>query len=777
MHRRLALLLTGACLTGLIVPGQARAQDAVTGREALQPRAAEREQPAPQEQDAPSPAAQGVQETTGGPATPAPGSADAVITFSANQVQYLADTDTVIAIGDVFLESGGRSVRSARVVWNRTTGAINAEGEVLLVDENGNQLFADSIALTDAFDAGTIDNLLLALSQGGRIAAASATRLADGTLVLERAAYSSCAVVDGEGADRCPTWRITADSVTYDPVTERVRFRGATFELFGRRILPLPGLSLRTDGSAASGILLPDVRISRNNGIELSGSYYWRLAPNRDVTATATLFTGAPPMISGQWRHLTELGAYQVTGYLTGSRRIGVGPGEPTAQSDIRGYVFTNGRLQFDPLWSLTGSVRLASDRTFLRRYDISREDRLRSVVELERIDASSYLSVAGWATQTLRLNVEQGQQPIALPVVDYRRRLADPLAGGTIDLQLNSLSIVRTSGQDTQRAFASATWQLRSLTPLGQILSLTALGRGDVYHTADTLLTDTAAYRGTPGWQARLIGTAAVDLEWPLVGPAFGGTQVVNPRVQLVASPPIRNLAVPNEDARAFDLEDSNLFALNRFPGYDRIEDGVRLVYGVDWRFNRPGLLVRANVGQSLRLSGSRDFLIDGTGISERVSDFVGRTQVRLRDRLTFTHRFRIDKDSLVLRRNELDAAFGTAERYVEIGYLRLNRDIDDTIEDLQDREEVRFAARTTFRRYWSVFASGNINLTDAAEDPLQTSDGFQPIRTRLGVAYSDDCLEMGVTWRRDYVTAGDARRGDTFQFTFALRNIGFRR
>ena len=46
-------------------------------------------------------------------------------------------------------------------------------------------------------------------------------------------------------------------------------------------------------------------------------------------------------------------------------------------------------------------------------------------------------------------------------------------------------------------------------------------------------------------------------------------------PRVQLVLTPPTPNLDIPNEDARSVDLEDSNLFALNRFPGYDRWEDG----------------------------------------------------------------------------------------------------------------------------------------------------------------------------------------------------------
>ena len=182
------------------------------------------------------------------------------------------------------------------------------------------------------------------------------------------------------------------------------------------------------------------------------------------------------------------------------------------------------------------------------------------------------------------------------------------------------------------------------------------------------------------------------------------------------------------------------------------------------------------ANIGQSYRLNREPAILPDGTGLSEKVSDFVGRTEVRYRDFVSLTHRYRLDKDSLAIRRNEFDATVGSRRTYVEVGYLRLNRDIAAGIEDLQDREELRLASRLAFAEYWSVFGAGVFNLTDRAEDPTRLSDGFEPIRTRLGVAYSDDCLEFGLTWRRDYVDAGDARRGDTFQLFFALRNIGFR-
>ncbi len=711
------------------------------------------------------------------PALPdAPTAGEGPIAFEADSLSYDGNSEVVTAEGSVILRRSGQSVRADTVSWNRETGQILATGNVRFVDADGNQLFTERVELTDELKAGAMENMLLALREGGRLAAVRGERNPDGTIVLSRAAYSACAVEDERtGCPKNPSWRITAERVVYDPEGKRVRFRGARLELFGARLLPLPGLVLTTDGRAVSGLLIPDIRLSASNGVELSDTYYWRLADNRDLAITGYVYTEALPMVSAQYRALTEKGAYQVTGYATRSKRISVS-GTPTTERDFRGYLFANGRFQFSPDWSATFSGRLASDRTFLRRYDISRDDRLRSMLEIERIDPSSYLSIAGWATQTLRPGDAQGQVPIALPVIDYRKRLAEPWLGGKIELQANSLAIVRTTGQDTQRAFASARWDLRRITGMGQEVTLTALARGDVYHSDENALTATAIYRGNPGWQTRAIATAALDVKWPLVGELMGGTQVLTPRFQVVASPKVRNLAVPNEDARAIELEDSNLFALNRFPGYDRIEDGVRFTYGVDWQWDRPGWRVKSTVGQSYRLTNEPTLLPDGTGLSSRSSDIVGRTEIRYRDFVKVTHRFRLDKDDLAVRRNEFDATIGSQDTYAEIGYLRLNRDIAAGIEDLKDREELRFAGRVAFKRYWSLFGSGLINLTDRAEDPTLGSDGFQPLRTRVGVAYQDDCLELAFTWRRDYVATGDARKGNTFQIYFALKNLGFR-
>ncbi|TFI60148.1 LPS-assembly protein LptD [Sphingomonas parva] len=726
--------------------------------------------------DAPPAAPAAADETTQSATGTAAGATESRdVAFSADELAYDSDNETVTARGDVRMNSEGNNLRADRIVWTRKTDEIRAEGNVRLVTPEGDVAYGDSVLLSDSMRDAVAQNLLLVLEGGGRLAAERAERK-NGFTTLYRAAYTPCAVTHPNGCPKNPTWQITAVKVVHDPFRNRIRYEGAAVNLFGARIIALPWLS-HPDGSegGGSGLLVPELRISQSNGVELSAPYYFKLAPDKDATLTPHIYTDVLPMLEGRYRQLTSRGAFQIGGYITHGSRIPLDDLSRTDRDEgIRAYIEGNGRFQLDPKWSVTASGRYVTDRTFLRRYDISRDTRLRSMVDAERITHDSYVSIAGWAFQGLRISDVAGSQPIVLPAIDARFRLDDPIWDGKIELQANSLAVLRTEGQDTQRAFASARWERRSITSLGQELVLTGYARGDLYHTSDTALTGNPLYRGEPGWHGRGIAAAAAELRWPLIGSFMGGTQRLTPRIQVVASPPTNNLEIPNEDARAVDLEDSNLFALNRFPGYDRWEDGARVTYGVDWGFDLPGVTARTTIGQSYRLSEKETILPPGTGLSDRFSDYVGRTTVKVGHKLSFVHRFRLDKDDLELRRNEIDAVVGGHQTYATIGYLRLNRDIDPAFEDLRDREEIRLGGRIKFARYWSLFGSTIIDLTDSEEDPASGADGYEPVRHRIGLSYDDDCIEIGVTWRRDYDTTGDFRRGNTFLFRVALKNLG---
>jgi LPS-assembly protein len=704
----------------------------------------------------------------------APATPDQIVEFSADQVSYDSDADVVTASGEVRMNREGNYLAADEVVWNRKTGEVRASGNVVVMTPQGDRLIGGPVVLTDTLRDGTIQNLLVVLDSGGRIAATRGTRSGD-IITLENAIYSPCPVTTATGCPKNPSWAITAARVIQDPTHHQVRFQGGRLRLFGIDLPLLPIFSISTETAGATGWLVPDISYSTRKGLELATPYHWQMGTNRDLTLTPHVYTGVLPAIDGKYRELNSLGAFQLGGFLTYGK---IDNPDPNATStgnrhDFRGYFEGNGKFQLDPVWSITTSLRVASDKTVTQRYDITYDDRLRNFVNAERIDADSYISIAGWAFEGLRVDDVQKQIPIALPAIDARFRLED-IAGGKVELEGNSLSIIRIEGQDTQRAFLSARWDRRFLTPLGQELTLTAYGRGDVYHTDDAAETTVDIYRGTDGWHTRAIGALAADMKWPFVGPAFGGIQRLVPRVQLVLTPPTPNLDIPNEDARAIDLEDSNLFALNRFPGYDRWEDGSRITYGVDWSLDRPNLSITSNIGQSYRIVSRPAIFPEGTGLTDQLSDIVGRTRVRYGRLIDITHRFRLDKSNLALRRSELDLTVGTDQTYVQVGYLRLDRNIDPTIEDLRDKEELRLAGRVKFHRYWSIFGATVLDLTDKSEDPLSIADGFAPVRHRLGILYEDDCLELGLTWRRDYERIGSFRKGSTFALHFSLKGLG---
>src|SRR3546814_8123154 len=83
---------------------------------------------------------------------------------------------------------------------------------------------------------------------------------------------------------------------------------------------------------------------------------------------------------------------------------------------------------------------------------------------------------------------------------------------------------------------------------------------------------------------------------------------------------------SIPNEDSLSFEFDETNLFSLNRFPGYDRWDGGPKLNYGLRSAIYGPtGGYSELLVGQSLRAK-SDDTFAAGSGLSDQWSDYVAR-------------------------------------------------------------------------------------------------------------------------------------------------------
>jgi len=167
---------------------------------------------------------------------PAPASAPAteteVVTFSADSVTYDSDADVVTASGAVRMSRDGDYLAADQVIWDRKSGQVYAKGSVVLLTPEGDKLVGDTVQLTDTLRDGTVDNLLVVLEGGGRIAASHGSRV-NGISTFTNAIYSPCPVTNDSGCPKRPSWSITAARVIDDPKTQRVRFQGGRLQLFG----------------------------------------------------------------------------------------------------------------------------------------------------------------------------------------------------------------------------------------------------------------------------------------------------------------------------------------------------------------------------------------------------------------------------------------------------------------------------------------------------------------------------------------------------------------
>ncbi len=138
--------------------------------------------------------------------------------------------------------------------------------------------------------------------------------------------------------------------------------------------------------------------------------------------------------------------------------------------------------------------------------------------------------------------------------------------------------------------------------------------------------------------------------------GPWF---HVIEPIAQIIVSPYGGNPAtIPNQDSTSFEFDDTNLFSVNRLPGYDIIEDGPRANVGIHYALNGPNNSgVDVLFGQNLRLK--REVIFDPTtGFGDLRSDYVGHIRVTLGKYLDFTHRFRLDRQGFQVQPQRIHGA-----------------------------------------------------------------------------------------------------------------------
>ncbi len=679
-----------------------------------------------------------------------PSTPDIPVLLRADTMKYDRELGIVAASGNVEVSQEDRILLADTVSFNQRKDTLTASGNIAILEPTGEVLFAEHVEFTGDLKDGIIKDLRLLLSDSARIAAAGGRRSDGNLLVMRNAVYSPCDLCK-EDPTRPPLWQLKAIKVVHDKRTKNIEYRDAWLEFTGVPVVYTPYLSLPDPTvKRRTGFLVPSFGSSSDLGFVLKTPYFVDIAPNMDATISPILTTKEGGGVAGEYRHRLMDGEIDFLGSIV-----------VDSEDEVRGHLFSEGRFHIDDTWRSGFDIERATDDTYLRRYDFSAERTLTSRLFVEGYRRRNYFAANAYAFQGLREDDDPGQTPLAMPMIDFSHVGEADRYGGRTSLDASLLALSRTEGTDSRRLSLEAGWRLPHIESLGAIFELSSSLRGDLYHVNGL---DRDEPQGKfSGITGRVVPRAALEGRFPASRQQGAISQVIEPVVQFVVSPFGGNPSnVPNEDSQDFEFDDTNLFTSNRFIGFDRVEGGPRVNYGIKWGvFSGSHGSTTLVIGQSYRFKADGTFE-QGSGLEDNASDIVAKLHVSPGSHLDIMYRTRLDNDNQETRRNEINLRLGPSALRLSADYLFF--DGQQSL-GFPDREEINFALNARLTRRWRSKVSVANDLS--GEDSGLRSAG-------LSLTYEDECFVFSANAKRTFFQDRDLRPTDSVFLRLTFKTLG---
>jgi LPS-assembly protein len=742
---------------------------------------------------------------------------DGQMLVQATEVDYDYNNSRVSAVGNVQMFYNGTSVEADKVIYDQKTKRLHAEGNIRMTDAEGKITYANIMDLSDDYRDGFVDSLRVDTADATRMAATRADRSSGNYTVFENGVYTACAPCKDD-PKKPPLWQVKGARIIHDQNEKMLYFENAQLEFFGVPMAYMPYFSTPDPTvKRKTGFLMPAFSSNSTYGFGVEVPFYWAIAPDYDATFSPRIMSRQGVLFQGEFRQRLLDGAYQIRAYGIDQLDRGVFAGQP-GDREFRGGIETKGQFALTDKWVWGWDGVLLSDYYFMSDYRLAQyKDPLASFLSLPT-EAISQLYLTGVGNRSyfdartiyyLSFSGFQQQVPVVHPVIDYSNVLNNNWFGGEVSYKTNFTSLTRndaafdpittlantnalctTASADpmarlpTQcllrgmpgtytRATAEAQWRRSFTDSAGEIWTPFASIRADAIDAEISNQPGVSNFLPTGNTQAlRVMPTIGLEYRYPFINVQPWGTTTIEPIAQVIARPNESYAGkLPNEDAQSMVFDASNLFSVDKFSGYDRVEGGGRANVGAQatTQFDRGGT-VNVLFGQSYQLFGLNSYAVQDvtntgvdSGLQNAKSDYVARVNYSPNRTYTFSVRTRMDEATLNINRFEAEgrAAFdrwsvsmlyGNYAAQPELGYLTRR-------EGLLGSASVKLAAN------WVVSGS--------ARWDLEANKINQYV---IGAGYVDDCFVLAANYVTSYnYSAGVAPPvlNHAFMLQIGLRTI----
>ena len=677
--------------------------------------------------------------------------ADQPIAIEAQEMGYDQSRRIVIARGKVVVAQGENVLHADQLTYFFDNDIVEARGNVSVLQPSGDVFFADYVQLSSNMKRGVINHFRARLSDNSVFAAAEAKKETASTTDLTRAVYSPCKLCP----DSNPFWQMKSNKVTVDEVEKTVTYRNARLEMFGVPVFYTPYFVHPTpDAPAQSGFLTPQYAHDDNLGTIIETPYYWRIGHSAEAIVTPWYLSDEGLLLETDYRQLTDGGSYRLRGSFTDAKNRDV-DGNEISGREVRGHIYANGVESITDYSRVGFNLARSTDDTYLRRYGFGDQRVLFSDAYVEAAQDRNYGVVRALAIQGLRETDDPDRTPLVLPSIEGFYE-TDPLSSGIrFNFFGNAQSLTRQEGADQQRLILAVGAQLPLVTQGGHVITTALNLRQDIYNVTDVLQPDSSLFDGS---KLRTIPQASVEWRYPLIREFEQDSLTVEPIILAVMQPNIGNpTEISNEDNTLIELNDTNLFSLNRMPGYDTVDSGSRVAFGARGQYLfAGGESLEALLGQTYNADSDTPFPNSVTP-GESFSDYIGSVSLSAAP-IDLSYRFALNNDDLSPNRNEVVLGFVRPWLSFSGAFRQLNNN-----QFLPDSREAIVNTSLPLTDEWSLFG--------AARRDVELD---QTIAAASGLLYRNECFNMVLQVRRNYTRDRDIEPSTNFTFRIGFKNLG---
>ena len=569
----------------------------------------------------------------------------------------------------------------------------------------------------------------------------------NGVTTINKGVFTTC-----KKNDTCPPWKIQAKKITYDENKKQINYDNALVKIYDIPVLYFPkffhpGPTVKRQ----SGFLVPHINSSNILGSSLKIPYFYAPSNNKDFTFKPTLFDKNIFMLQSEYRQQNK-NSYLITDFNI----VDNYKSKKTNEKNTLAHLFSKYDLDLDLENFIESSVNFSFQKvnndTYLKVFDSNigntdlkpdNFDTLTSEIDLN-LENEKFVFNAGFTSYENLSKQNSDRYQYVLPYYDFSKSFFDNNKFSSLNFLSQGDNILKDTNSLRSRVINNLNIQSYDY------FSKNGFKNNFNYYLKNTISAgkNNVEYDSSP--HIKFMNIFEIVSSFPLINVNENSIDYLNPKISLRINPSDMK-SYKNENR---EINNDNIFDLDRLGLIDTLESGQNLTLGIDYKnekIDNINKYFEFKLGTVLRTKTNKNIPTNST-LDKKNSNFFGKLTNNLNNHININYEFSVDDDLDKIQYNSLGTTFTKNNFVTTFNYIEEN-DVIGSTNVLENITTFNFDEKNFIS--FKTRENREIDLTEYYD---------------LIYEYKNDCLVAGIRYNKTYYKDRDLEPSEDYMFSIKL-------